>query len=372
MGVEANTVVIEDLVFDSPQASSATAPRGILPNGSNVTVRRCLFDSLGDAMSASCTGWLTIDNTANQLGGYFAWSVGSDHTHLGNVTNGSINEHMFRLAGVTRANLSYNNLYNQDKTNIWCMLGSDVYAAHNTFRTGRIVMGPNYANTYSSERFRRVVLDGNKFVGTGVVMYHGAENIIIRNNVIEDNSSDAISIWGYSSQYNRTNDDVRLFNNTFINFGNQYGKVMQIGAGTTRLQVMNNLHYAPYLNTAYAMSNVSSSDSNLNTHTFRSNLWATPHNGSHVHGLGGTAYSVTAWNNLPQTISESYRYFNVGDLNASFVPQFAVNQVTSVTGVFTDFNGNYRPSSGYWAYGAIDPNATPGGGTSRSRSMVRC
>ena len=89
------------------------------------------------------------------MGGYFIWAQGADHTHLDNVANGSVNEHTIRNAGVNRFYIGYNDLTNNIKTNIWCMLGSDAYIAHNTLHTGRLIVGPNFAFSSPSERFPR-------------------------------------------------------------------------------------------------------------------------------------------------------------------------------------------------------------------------
>ncbi len=361
---QANGVVVEDLNLTTIYSSSMSAPRGVHPEGQNICVRRCAFSNLSDAMNAEGTVWgfLAQQNDVGMMGGYFLWAQGNDHTLLANTVAGSLNEHNIRFAGCQRVYVGFNDLTNTLKTAVWCMTGNDAYITRNIFRSGQVMVGPNFVNSSASERFLRTVIDGNRFAGINIELYAGAEKVMIRNNVIQSDSLPAISTWGYLSTYNRTVDDVRVLNNTSTNTSTLYGRFLRIGAGTTHLTAINNLYVASNLNTGYAGANAYTLDTSLGNNYFNSNMWATPHNGTAVHFFNTSGISVAAWDNLAQVGTERYRLFNASDLSATYAPQnFNANVGVQVPGVHVDFNGAYRPAGNVVTVGAVELN--PSGGT---------
>jgi len=363
MGESAQSVVVEHLKFDcasSPPTESS--PRGIHPNGTNITVRDCRFGNLSDAMNAAAgvNGWLVQQNAAQVLGGYFIWDQGTDHTILGNTAAGSYNEHTIRLGGADRVLIARNNLTNTAKSNIWCMLGNDAYLARNKIHKGRILVGPNFAVGSPSERFKRAVAEANEIFDEGIILYSGAEHVVIRNNVLHSNPLDCLSVWGYYGPMNRTVDDVRICNNTGTNTSAQYGRFAKIGAGATNILAANNLYVAPLLNTGYGASNITSGDGSLGSDAFDHNLWSKPHAGVPVHFMADVGVTMTQWAAQGQCTSEKYRACASSDLDANNVPQFDANLGHPVTGVFTDYLGHYRPAGNVWSVGAVELNPASG------------
>ena len=365
LGEQAQDVVIEQLRFDTPNSPpNPSSARGVHPNGTNITVRSCRFQKVSDAMNSASvvTGWLAQNNTADVISGYFIWDQGTDHTFLGNVTTDSINEHTIRLGDCNRVLIANNDLTNTSKSNVWCMIGTDAYLANNKIRSGRILVGPNFASGSPSERFKRAVIEANEVFDEGVILYSGAEHIAIRNNVIHSNPIEAISIWGYYAPMNRTVDDAKVCNNTATNDHTLYGRFLKVGAGATNIVSINNLYCAPSLNTGYGASNVTSDDSSLGADSFHHNLWATPNPGVPVHFLSSGGLTTSQWENLSQCYNEMYRAFSDSDLDGNFAPQFNAAIGLPIAGIFKDYAGNYRPASGPWTVGAVELNpGDPGG-----------
>jgi hypothetical protein len=106
---------------------------------------------------------------------------------------------------------------------------------------------------------------------------------------------------------------------------------------------------------------VRTDDSDLNTHSFHHNLWATPDVGSHPHYVAPNGQTVAQWDAWPQTSNETYRSYSVSDLNGEYEPQFDASTGVSIPGVFTDIYGNARPDSGPWTIGAVELIGDPGG-----------
>jgi hypothetical protein len=363
---QSHAVVIQDLNLTSVHAPSHSAPRGIHPEGDNITIRRCAFSNVSDAMNAEgyVFGWLVQQNTSAVTGGYFIWNHGSDHTILNNVNTGSLNEHTVRMGNSQRVYIGHNDFTNTIKSNIWFMLGSDGYVARNTLRQGRVLVGPNFAFSSNSERFQRAVIEGNHIEDTNIILYSGAEHVMIRNNVIESGALESVSVWGWLPAYSRTVDDVRILNNTGINTSNLYGKFVKLGDGAEHVSAINNLYVAPNLNTAYAGANAYSDETTLATHYFNKNLWSSPDNGNAVHFFDSSGLSMAQWDALSQVGSEQYRSFNSSDLNSNFAPQnFNANVGIHATGVHTDFYDACRPSGGVCTVGAVELNPGNCGGT---------
>ena len=359
MGDSSKDVIIENIQFDSPFAPNNLIIRAIHPHGNNITVRNCYFGNVSYAMNADgggVYGLLTQGNTTGVIGAYYIWAHGNDHTHIGNTVGGSVDEHNIRYGGVSRSLIAHNDLTNNAKSTIWLMLGDHCYVANNKLNEGRFIAGPNFATSSPSERFLWVVFENNQIVNEGVILYSGAEDVMIRNNVISFDSGDCFSIWGYYAQWNRTCKNVTIFNNTAFNESTQYGRFIKMGTDAENVVVANNLYCAANLNANNGAANVRVDD-NLNTHSFFNNLWAVPGVGSNPHYLSGGGQSITQWANLAQTENESYRDFSSGDIDADFVPQFDATTGVSVAGIKFDFYGNLRPSSGNWTVGAVELNA---------------
>ena len=350
-------VVIERLRFDTPAVTPTNANiRGIRPSGRNVTIRRCDFDDVSYAINSEfgVQGLMVSDNTSNLLGAYFVWGVGSDHVYVRNSVRGSVQEHNIRLGGVSRALIAGNDLTNTVKTTIWAMLGNDVYIAGNTLHRGRMIIGPDYLSGEPGDRLRRCVAEGNLVLQEGVILYAGAEHVMLRNNIIDYDGGEAISVWGWYEPMQRAARDINLLHNTAINRSFFNGAFLRIGEDAKHVTALNNLYCAPHLNGAGVGANVHSNDHNLQSHYFHGNLWATPAQGDSCHVLSNGGVPAWKWDAFGQTDAELYRAFADDDLDSAYQPLFPAIVATHPAGVQVDFFGHRRPPGGHLTLGAIE------------------
>lgn len=355
-GPQSRDVVIEDIKFDSPFTPNNAIVRGVRPGGSNITVRNCDFGNVSYAINSEqgVDGLLVLNNTAGAIGAYLVWGQGSNHAYIGNVVTNSTHEHNIRIGGVQRLLVYGNDLTNHSKSTLWCMLGQHAYVAKNTFRQGRFIAGPNFAVGSSSERFRWLVFENNQIINEGVILYAGAEDITLRNNIIRNNGGEAFSVWGYYSPMNRTCKNISILNNTAINNSSSHGRFLKLGRDAENVRLINNMYVAPSFNTNNGGGNVVTDDSDLNTYSFRHNLWANPYSGSRHHFMNGQGLTPQQWASYSQTENENYRSMTNSDLNGEYLPQFNAAMGVKIPGVFTDFYGNLRPSTGPWSVGAVE------------------
>lgn len=355
----ARDVVVQDIEFDSHSVPTNEIVRGTQPHGNNITVTRCTFDRVSYAMNTEfgVNGFLALDNTAGHIGAYFIWAIGNDHVYLGNTVADDADEHTIRLGNARRVLIAHNDLRNTAKSTVWAMLGDHCYIAHNTLRDGRVLIGPNFADGGSSQRFHQCVADGNLILDEGFVIYSGAEDVMLRNNVIRANNRDAISIWGWYGPMNRTTRDVKVFNNTAINDGTEFGCFLRLGDGSENLKVMNNLYVAPDLNTHNNAANVYSSDNSLSGQSFRNNIWSLSSTSNWVNFMsGGTGVGEQQWDGYSETLNEWFHDFDGSELDADYRPQFGAKRGRPLPGVQTDFYGKKRPKTGKRSVGAVEMN----------------
>ncbi len=125
--------------------------------------------------------------------------------------------------------------------------GSYAYVAHNTTKgpSGVGPLGGDNGLTDSGARFKHAVFEANRLNGPFHIE-HGSEDIEVRSNIIHSNIELAFAVQGYNSTYNRTTRNVRIANNTGLNY-NDYGQFLRAWAGTSGMVVTNNLYYAPKL-----------------------------------------------------------------------------------------------------------------------------
>ena len=157
-----SNVMVEGLTFNSPWAStSLTAPKvpadGILPGGSNITIRDCTFLNLDDAINESRNpqGVLIQDCTrvVNRASRLLLVGPGTDQDILGNYVANSTQEHNIRTVWTVRQLIAYNNLTNllrhipnstatASKGTIDVHRGSYAYVADNWCYDGELRVGP--------------------------------------------------------------------------------------------------------------------------------------------------------------------------------------------------------------------------------------
>ena len=349
-------LVIERLRFDTPvQIPTNAKIRAIRPSGRNITIRNCDFDDVSYAINSEfgVQGLMASDNTANMLGAYFVWGVGSDHVYVRNSVRGSVQEHNIRLGGVNRALIAGNDLTNTVKTTIWAMLGNDVYIVGNILRRGRMIIGPDYLSGAPSDRMRRCVAEGNLILQEGVIVYAGAEHVTLRNNIIDCDGGEAISVWGWYEPMQRAARDVSILHNTAINRSWSLGAFLRIGTDARRISALNNLYCAPHLNGG-AAANVRSNAHSLQSHFFHGNLWAFPEQGDSCHRLSTGGVPDWRWDSFTQTEFEHYRQYTEGDLDVLYQPVFPAIFADHPLGVQVDYFGRRRPPGGNLTVGAVE------------------
>jgi len=257
---------VDGLTFDSVFTSDTNQgpPFGVSAAGQNITVVDNTFLNVGYAVTANRapTGLMVQDNIApliTGIRGYFVWMQGQDVVILGNTVANVTREHVVRMHDMTRVLVAQNNFTNLDrqsvdpgdyaKGTVVVHNGSYVYVANNNVTGGPIGLGPlggtdGMKGDYMTQRTSWSVVEGNIFNQTQVVLNHGTENAVVRDNVINRNNGEAITIQGYDSTYQRDVLNVTIDHNTVINNGTQGNFIKLLGVDRN-LAVTNNVYVAP-------------------------------------------------------------------------------------------------------------------------------
>lgn len=355
-GDNAKNVTVQDLEFDSISQPNNQIVRALNPNGNHITIRRCHFAKVSYAVNCELIveQFMMVDNTAGVLGAYLLWAVGSDHVVMGNKVAGSVNEHNIRLGGVDRMLIARNDLTNPTKSTIWAMLGNHCYIHRNVIRKGRVLIGPNHALGNPWERYTYAVVERNHFIDEGLIVYAGAENVMVRNNVIDWNGETLVSVWGWHPPMSRTTKNVSVLNNTGIHDSAAIGRFITFSAGAENLVVANNLYCAAHATGVNYSGNAYSNDATLDGHKFRNNSWTRQQAGAACHHLGSGWLTSQQWANAPQASGDRYRQYSSSDLNGDFDPTFNARFGLRLFGVFDDFYGKSRPKTGKFTVGAVE------------------
>ena len=360
----AENVTIQDVVFDSPYRTSHEVVRAIQPRGRNITVRRCGFGSVGAGIMAegrqAPVGLLTMDCVAGTIGGYFVWGEGSDHVHVGNTVGGSVDQHNLRLVA-KRVLVAHNDLTNTRKSAVWCQIGRYAWIGSNVVREAPIQVGPIPTVGEPSDRWRWAVIENNQVLNDSCKVFHGAEHVIVRNNIVHADGIIAYEAFGHDVSMRRTAVDVRFVHNTAINT-TPHGRFLKLGPDTEEIVVANNLYWAPALATGDGSANTFILDGDLDGVTFHGNLWAEPATvgwGDGWHYLwpswshAGGYRDADQWRALPQVRDEHHRRFGANDLDDRYRPTFDAVLSPPVRGVHVDFHGARRPVTGMVTVGAV-------------------
>lgn len=371
---------ISDLTFDSIYTSTdgdaGNMPTAIFLNGDNNVVRNVQFLNVGLATNTgpTATGVMTQDNTSPLVTGlrdYFMWVEGTNVVAVGNTVANSTREHIIRLSGASRVLVSGNNLTNLDRTSIdrldagkgvvAAQKGSYYYVVNNKLN-GPTGFGPlGLANGLNDKSARTLngVFESNYQTGAQFEIRHGAENIMVRNNIFDRDNGIAINLEGFDTSYNRGSSNIAIINNTGINDGTT-GNFLRMTVPIDGVKLLNNLYVAPQLSIGgWGAAPVAVLGSNLSSFTqIDSNNWGMPKIGSWAQGginiVGTTDASSTfqdanEWNGFYQVGTD---LFVTATLNSSYKPTANAGTAMSVGGVFTDYYGNYRPNAG-WTIGAV-------------------
>ncbi|MGB7158062.1 MAG: PKD domain-containing protein [Tepidisphaeraceae bacterium] len=369
-----DNITIQDLTFTS---NVSNKPQAIRPGGNNITIRNNEFLDLGMAINANAKpdGLLVQGNTAPNVGGiqsYFVWGEGTDHVYLGNSVRNSREEHAIRVVRADRVLVWDNNLTNTigevsgDNTTkgaLTLQKGSYYWIAQNNLNKGPVAIGPlggGDGMSDKSARFRYGVFDSNVF-DTKFAVDHGAEYIMVRNNVLKSGDT-AILVEGYDSTYGRTTNDVTIVNNTVIN-NNSTGRFISVEDGANGVSLANNLYIAPNLTTGSgATASVYVHASDLSSFDFISNnVWANA--SATLWAQGGQNYVWPSWSNQSGYKSDSEwngmsgvgtDVFSDVSISGSYAPTSSTtvnNAAQYFAGVFHDINGKTRST---WTAGAVE------------------
>jgi PKD repeat protein len=264
-----NGVTFQHLIFDSPfgVGDNDPAPKiaidAITARGRNISVLNCTFRNVDNGVDANGapTGLLVQDCSAPLKTGiraYMVWTQGTDFVCLGNSAANSTREHIVRLTGVERVLIAFNNFTNLDRrpadkydTSKGCIemhKGSYAYIANNTATDGDIRVGPlGQHGEDPSSATDWAVIEGNTILNTPIRAYCGAHHVMIRNNIIHADGTQAIILEGPDKD-GRMNSDIRIFNNTAIDNA-ATGAFIKVWGHVDGIELKNNLFIAPNLKT---------------------------------------------------------------------------------------------------------------------------
>jgi len=371
---------IQGLAFNDPKGIAD----GINPHSINTVIRDCQFQNIGTGINCNGnpTGLIVQDcseSLVNGLRGYLVWSQGTDHVYLGNVVPNSVDAHDIRSGGTDRLLVAYNTLTNLDRRSVdpadydrqalTLHTGNYAWVAHNTFDGGRCEFGPlggadgvKEAN-YQSLRERWVVIEANVFHDS-VDVDHGTEHIVFRNNILDKSNWAQIKVDGFSATYNRGVVDLNVFNNTSTNSGNA-DNFLKITGSVSGINVLNNIYLAPNMATgASTAAPVFVSDSSLKSfNTISNNVWYVGK--QLLYAEGGVNYvwpmwsnragyqTPAEWNALPQVGTDLFSKTTIGSDYTPLAGSSAIGAGVQAPGVFVDFYGKARPTSGAITIGAV-------------------
>ena len=379
----AKNVTIENLTFDSiynaPDGDQANMPTSLLLNGLNVAARNNKFLDVGFALNGQgrMNGLLNQDNSAPKITGirdYFQWFEGKNAVIIGNNVANSTREHIIRIFGGERVLVSSNDMTNLNRESVdrydgakgvvAAQRGAYMYIASNKLN-GPSGFGPLGLSNGTNETWARTlhgVFESNIQSNAQFELKHGAEHIMVRNNVFLRDGYVNIQIEGYNTTYGRGAVDLFILNNTAINNGTT-GNFIRMDVPVDGVKLINNLYVAPNLYTGpYGTAVVAVFGNDLSSFSrIDSNNWSSPAIDAYAEGgvnFVGRSNSSSDF----KTPDEWNAYYQVGtdyfvdvSLDGNYRPtgsSAGVNVGSVVGGVFTDLNGNYRPGNS-WSVGAV-------------------
>ena len=381
----ASHLTIRGLTFDS-QYDSGDGQAGGLPfalklEGTSLVARDNTFLNVNYAIqgSGAPVGMLVQDNDAPSITGirgYFAWIDGQDWVLLGNKVVNVTREHTVRISGGQRILFHDNDLANLDRRTvdrydtakgvITVQSGSYAYMDGNRI-AGPLPIGPlGEADGLRdpSSRWRWAVVEDNVITEDPIEVAHGAEHVMIRNNLLKVNGDQSIEVDGYNTAYHRGVIDVSVLNNTAYN-ASTIGRFIWFSGKADGVNLQNNLYVAPNLTTgAYHTAGVFINTDDLSGfNTIDHNVWPDPKtlewaqggiNWVGGAGTGQEGYLTPAeWDALRAVKNDTFENAKVDGNLKPASSDFAATGGAVLPGVFTDFNGTYRDPSRPWSVGAV-------------------
>jgi hypothetical protein len=306
--------------------------------------------------------------------GIFIWLQGKDSTILGNTFAGPT-MYTIRANEFSRTLIAYNTFTNYSRANLNMQRGDHVYVSHNTFTGMTVGFGPLGGPSgkddpdWVNARTNWIVVESNKMDFTdprsaasgNLSIGDGAQNMMVRNNVILKNDGESIVVLGYNKDFNRLVSNLHVVNNTTINNG-KYGVFLKLFGRADGIWVENNVYRAPN-STMINGDTAAISVNEMTLDSFRSisnNLWdlkpCTWDPGAMFYvwagGFDGRGMLTPAeWAAYSQVNNDLY---TSATLDGSYRPSGTVaTKGKKVAGVFADFYGKLRPANGSWSLGAV-------------------
>ncbi len=328
-------LIIERIAFDSihtEDTEQTGMPTALRPRGTNIAVRDCEFLNVGSAVNCNLSprGLLVMDSIApleTGVRGYFVWGDGSDLVIVGNRVVNSTRESCIRVNGVDarRVLISHNDLANPGRTDIdprdtqkasiVLQRGEFGYVAHNRVRSGSVAVGP-LANREGQEarnaRWTWSVFESNGIEGIGVNIEHGAEHVLLRDNLISRNTGSAISIRDHDPKLDRAVRDLWIVGNTILNNSDK-GRCINLEGAAERITLRNNIYIAPHLKPgASQTAAVYVAASDLGSFSeISNNTWPAP-SSFHNFAERGVMYVWPSWSDKRGYLTpEEWNAFNV-------------------------------------------------------------
>ena len=305
---------IEGVAFDSVGWNGGDTkgmPFAINAGGRGLIVRDCAFLNVGYAINGNGVpdGVLLEQSEAplpGGLRGYLTWIQGTNWCVLDNRAINSTREHILRVGSGERLNIQGNVFDNLDrrpdktdgangidpgdysKSTINVQAGRIAYVAGNVLTDGDVTVGPLGGGdgiSHPQDRFLGAVFENNRVRNATMQVQHGAQFVTFRNNLITRNGTTAIKIYGYDAKYQRGVADVTIEHNTVTN-NDIAGQFIDVGAGATRLSLIDNLYAATRLHTgAYDAAAVFVHDGDLSAFAkIDGNRWPTVTSNTYAHG----------------------------------------------------------------------------------------
>jgi len=319
------------------------------------------------------------------LRSYLIWAQGTDIVVLGNKVVNSTHEHPMRVWEVERILVAYNDFANPSKYDFESMktcfnlqASKYAYIYGNTFRGPRLQIGPLGGADgvdYKTQRTSYVVFEANQTLDTKIEVDHGAEHVMIRNNVLNAYDTTAINVEGYNADYGRGVVDLNIINNTGVN-DSKNGRFLFVGGSVQGIYLVNNMYKADNLVLgAHGNGGVWAAVSSLGSFSYiANNVWpaaevsrwikVNANDGAAINIIGedvsdiSSYFSLSEWNAQGKVVTDYQANIN---LNGVFAPAGGsiaaiggMATADSSWGVLTDYYGKARPVSGAWSIGAVE------------------
>jgi hypothetical protein len=327
-------VTIRGLSFDSKYSTGYEGmPVGVRAGGKNITVRENFFGNVADGINSNNIpdGVLALNNTAGTgIRGYFAWVQGADQVYLGNKVGDSRYQHVIRSAGVDRMLIAYNDFANPYsdsgimKATLNIHKGNYLYIAHNTLNDGKVCVGPLGEKDGMADMAGRtnwVVVEQND-IHSPIRIEHGAEHVMVRNNLIDYDGAAAFQVEGFNTTYQRGSSDLYLVHNTVLN-SKETGSFIQLLGPVDGITMTNNLYIAPNLKPGeFQAAAVTVCESDLSSFRLISdNVWPAAKGMAYAQGginfigkaMQSAGYQDPAeWEALPQVKHDQFKSYTIG------------------------------------------------------------